>query len=132
MKNLKTFEECCRYLGISEELPKCQIDERQIQALYKLRICMKAWNKKCLFECNETTIEGDDNEGWSPYFEFRDGVLYPRGIAYCGSYGGLLATYVGYNYPSTPVSFGVRINLEMEYIAVEFSKVFIDIFRELV
>ena len=43
---MRTFESCCEYLGISTELPKCQIDEKKLQAAYKLRVCMAAWNKQ--------------------------------------------------------------------------------------
>ena len=55
-KGLETFEQCCEYLCIDNALPVCQIDERQIQAVYKLRVCMMAWNKQDGFEPDERTV----------------------------------------------------------------------------
>ena len=43
---MKTFEQCCEYLGIDNALPTCHIDEKKFQAAYKLRVCMTAWNKQ--------------------------------------------------------------------------------------
>ena len=53
MYKLDNFKTCCDYLGIDNTLPVCQIDEREIQAAYKLRVCMKAWNKQDKFEPDE-------------------------------------------------------------------------------
>ena len=51
---MKTFEQCCEYLGIPTDLPKCYVREKQIQAAYKLSVCMMAWNKQDGFEPDET------------------------------------------------------------------------------
>lgn len=131
MKNLKTFEECCKYLGISEELPKCQIDERQIQALYKLRVCMKAWNKQDKFEPDEKANWKSDDGGYTPHFILRDGKLLSSGIASNVSSAGIVSAIASTAAASSSATLGLRLCLKTRDRAVEFSKVFIDIFREL-
>ena len=82
---MKTVELCCEYLGISEELPKCQVDERQFKAAYKLRVCMMAWNKQDGFEPDEMANYYEGGVGYAPYFQYKDGKLLSSSLAYFGS-----------------------------------------------
>ena len=129
---MKTFEECCEYLGISEELPKCQIDEKKLQAAYKLRVCMKAWNKLDGFEPDETTLYGKRKEGYAPHFLFKDGKLLSSGTAFYGSLAGIVYA-IEYSAASNTIAFiGLRLSFETQKRAVEFGEVFIETFNELI
>ena len=131
-KGLKTFEECCEYLGISEELPKCQVDERQIQATYKLRVCMKAWNKIDGFELDEKASYYEEGAGYTPYFLLRDGNLLSSGHANNGSSAGIVTANAPYSAANTYENFGLRLSLKTRERAVAFGKVFIETFNELI
>lgn len=132
MKNLITFEECCEYLGISTELPVCQVDERQIQAVYKLRVCMRAWNKQDGFEPDETGGWDDKNVGYTPLFFFKDDKLLFSCYAISGSNSGLVSTTASYAAAYTSECFGLRLPLSSRERAIDFGKVFIEIFNELI
>ena len=129
---MKTFKECCEYLGISEELPKCNIDEKKLQAIYKLRVCMEAWNRQDKFELDEMASWNGDNVGYTPYFLLRDGKLLSPGNAHFGSSAGIV--YVNASLSATIVyaSIGLRICLVTRDRAIEFGEAFIKIFNELI
>ena len=129
---MKTFEECCEYLGISEELPKCQIDEKKLQAAYKLRVCMAAWNKQDGFELNEMASWGQKNEGYSPYFIIKNGKLLSSGIAAFGSKTGLVNAHASTSAANTYASLGLRLCLVSRKRAVKFGETFIETFNELI
>ena len=129
---MKTFEQCCEYLGISEELPKCQIRERQHQAAYKLSVCMEAWNKIDHFEPDETTLYGKRKEGYAPHFLFKDGKLLSSGFALAGSSTGIVSANATYAASSPYAYFGLRLSFETKKRAVEFGQVFIETFNELI
>lgn len=131
-KGLKTFEECCEYLGISEELPKCQVDERQIQATYKLRVCMKAWNKRDGFEPDERTVYYQKEAGYTPHFYFKSCRLRVSGYATTGTHSGILSASVKLSSALPFASFGLRLSLKTRERAVAFGKVFIETFNELI
>jgi len=133
---MKTFESCCEYLGIPEELPKCQIDERQIQAAYKLRVCMRAWNKQDGFEPNETANYYEDRVGYTPQFYIAEGkLLLSSDSVNSGASVGIVYAKGFYSdeYIITPdANLGLRLPLSSRERAVEFGKTFIDIFNELI
>ena len=129
---MKTFEQCCEYLGIPTDLPKCYVDERQFKAAYKLRVCMMAWNKQDGFEPDEKAVYYQEVAGYTPHFDFKDGRLLSSGAAFYGSAAGLVFASV---YPAaalTPTSFGLRLCLKTRDRAVEFGEKLIDTFNELV
>ena len=128
---MKTFEECCEYLGISEELPKCQIDEKKLQAAYKLRVCMKAWNKLDGFEPDETALYGKRKEGYTPHFLFKDGKLLSSGNAITGSHAGI-ANANATTSAAYASALGLRLCLGTRNRAIEFGEVFIETFNELI
>lgn len=132
MYKLDNFKSCCDYLGIDNTLPVCQIDERQIQAAYKLRVCMMAWNKMDGFEPDETAGWDDKNVGYTPLFFFKDDKLLFSCYAISGSNSGLVSTTASYAAAYTSECFGLRLPLSSRERAVEFGKTFIDIFNELI
>ena len=129
---MKTFEQCCDYLGISTELPVCQVDERQIQAVYKLRVCMRAWNKQDGFEPDEKANYYQERVGYTPYFLLRDGKLLSSGSAYTGSYAGIVYAYANTAAAYTYANFGLRLCFITRERAVAFGKIFIETFNELI
>ena len=129
---MKTFKECCNYLGISEELPKCNIDEKKLQAIYKLRVCMAAWNRIDGFEPNEKASYYQEKVGYTPYFLLRDDRLLSAGYAYNGSLAGIVNAHANYSAASTNAYFGLRICLVTRDRAIEFGEAFINIFNELI
>lgn len=131
MYKLDNFKTCCDYLGIDNTLPVCQIDERQIQAAYKLRVCMKAWNRQDGFKPDEKAEWYAKNVGYTPHLLFRDGILLSSDDAYTGSSTGLVSAYA-YETANANALLGLRLCLSSEKRAVEFSETFIDIFNELI
>ena len=129
---MKTFKECCNYLGISEELPKCQIDEKKLQAAYKLRVCMMAWNKIDGFEPDEKATWEESNVGYTPYFMLKGGGLLSAGYAHTGSPAGFVLAYASTAAAITSAPIGLRLCLKTQYRAIEFGEVFIEIFNELI
>ena len=129
---MKTFEECCEYLGISEELPKCQIDEKKLQAAYKLRVCMMAWNKQDKFEPDETASYYQKDVGYTPHFHHKDGKLLSSGLAFSGSSAGIVLASAFSAASFTYAYFGLRLSFETQKRAVEFGEVFIETFNELI
>ena len=129
---MRTFEECCEYLGIPTDLPKCYVKEKQLQAAYKLRVCMMAWNREDGFEPDEKATYLQENVGYTPHFYFKGGKLLSSCIAVNGSLAGIVYASAFYSAASTYAHFGLRLCLSTEQRAVEFSETFIDIFNELI
>ena len=129
---MNTFEQCCEYLGISSELPKCEVDQKQFQAAYKLRVCMRAWNKQDGFKPNETANYYQKNNGYTPHFYFKNDRLLSSGTAYYGSNAGIVTAYAYNAAAHTYAYFGLRLCLKSIDRAVDFGKTFIDIFNELI
>ena len=132
MKNLITFEECCEYLGISTELPRCQIRERQLQAAYKLSVCMMAWNKQDEFNPDETAFNNQKNEGYAPFFYLEHNGFLSLGYATASSYVGLVSIYKNYTNIVSHACMGLRFSFITRERAYEFGKALIDIFNELI
>ena len=109
MYKLDNFKSCCDYLGIDNTLPVCQIDERQIQAAYKLRVCMMAWNKQDGFEPDETANFNQAGAGYTPYFLFINGRLFSSGYANYGSLAGIVPAYAHTEAAYTYAHFGLRL-----------------------
>ena len=129
---MKTFEECCEYLGIPTDLPKCYVREKQIQAAYKLSVCIKAWNKQDGFEPDETANYNQEEAGYTPYFYFKNGRLLSSGLAYSGSLAGLVSANASHAAAYTSAHFGLRLCFITRDRAIDFGKTFIDIFNELI
>ena len=129
---MKTFEECCEYLGIPTDLPKCYVREKQIQAAYKLSVCMMAWNRQDGFEPNEKSVYYQEKTGYTPHFRYKNGSLLSSGNAYDGSLAGLVSAYAYPIASFTPALFGLRLPLKTRGRAVAFGKVFIETFNELI
>ena len=129
---MKIFEECCEYLGIPTDLPKCYVREKQIQAAYKLSVCMMAWNKIDGFEPEETALWLDKNVGYAPIFYIEKGKLLSSSSAANGSHAGLVTASVNLTATSTHARLGLRLCLKTKVRAVEFGKTFIEIFNELI
>ena len=132
MKNLITFEECCEYLGIPTDLPKCHIDEKKFQAVYKLRVCVNAWNKIDGFEPDEKASYYQEKVGYTPYFLLRDGNLLSSGTAANGSIAGFVYASALYSAAFTSAAFGLRLSLSSRDRAIDFGKTFIETFNELI
>lgn len=132
MNNLSTFESCCEYLGISSELPKCEVDQKQTQAAYKLRVCMRAWNKQDGFEPDEKANYYQEGVGYTPHFNYKDGRLLRCGDAYYSSYAGLIDVHENIMAIAVGSHIGLRLSLKTTERAIEFGKTFIDIFNELI
>ena len=132
MYKLDNFKSCCDYLGIDNTLPVCQIDEREIQASYKLRVCVSAWNKQDGFEPDETANYYQEEVGYTPYFYFKGGRLLSSGYATYGSYAGLVYAYALNATTYSSAYFGLRLCFITRRRAIEFGKTFIDIFNELI
>lgn len=132
MYKLDNFKSCCDYLGIDNTLPVCQIDERRIQAAYKLRVCVAAWNRQDGFEPDEIANYYEGGVGYAPYFYFNGCNLLLSGSANSGSSAGIVYA-IAYDYDShTSMYFGLRLSLKTRDRAIEFGKTFIDIFNELI
>ena len=129
---MKTFESCCEYLGISTELPKCQIRERQHQAAYKLSVCMAAWNKQDGFNPDETSFNNQKNEGYAPFFYLEHNGFLSLGYATDSSFVGLVSVYRNYTNIVSHACMGLRFSFITRERAYEFGKAFIDIFNELI
>ena len=132
MYKLDNFKTCCDYLGIDNTLPVCQIDERRIQAAYKLRVCMKAWNRQDGFNPDETASYYQKDVGYAPHFHHKDGKLLSSGSAYSGSSAGIVSAPANSAAAYPHAHFGLRLCLGTRNRAIEFGEVFIDIFNELI
>ena len=132
MYKLDNFKSCCDYLGIDNTLPVCQIDERQIQAAYKLRVCMMAWNKQDGVEPNETANYKQEEAGYTPYFYFKNGRLVSSGNAAYGSHSGLVHAFANLAAAFPIANVGLRLCFITRKRAIEFGKTFIEIFNELI
>lgn len=130
-QKLETFEECCKYLGISKELPKCQIRERQHQTAYKLSVCMHAWNKHDKFEPDEKAVHSQKNAGYTPFFSLIDDVLSCK-YAHYGLPSGLVYVYSNYAAEPAYANFGLRFCLVSIERAILFGQTFIQIYNELI
>lgn len=132
MYKLDNFKSCCDYLGIDNTLPVCQIDERKIQAAYKLRVCVAAWNRQDGFEPDETATYSQKNVGYTPHFYFKGGKLLSSGFAISGSSAGLVHAIAGFTAALAYALLGLRLPLSSRDRAVEFGKTFIEIFNDLI
>ena len=132
MYKLDNFKSCCDYLGIDNTLPVCQIDERQIQAVYKLRVCMKAWNKQDGFNPDETAFNNQKNEGYAPFFYLEHNGFLSLGYATASSYVGLVSRYKNYTNIVSHACMGLRFSFITRERAYEFGKAFIGTFNELI
>ena len=137
MYKLDNFKSCCDYLGIDNTLPVCQIDERQIQAAYKLRVCMMAWNKQDGFEPDETANYYQEGVGYTPQFYIADGkLLLSSDSVNSGASVGIVYAKGFYSdeYIDVPpdANLGLRLPLSSRERAVDFGKTFIEIFNELI
>ena len=132
MYKLDNFKSCCDYLGIDNTLPVCQIDGRKIQAAYKLRVCVAAWNRQDGFEPDETASYYQKDVGYTPHFHHKDGKLLSSGLASIGSNAGIVHASVTYAAAFTYANVGLRLCLSTPKRAVEFGKTFIETFNELV
>ena len=129
---MSTFELCCQYLGISTELPKCEVDQKQFQAAYKLRVCMKAWNKQDGFEPDERANCLQTQGGYAPYLYIDEGKVQPAHFASSGAVSGVIRINADPGGAFSTSNFGIRIVLSTEKQAVAFSRVFIETFNELI
>ena len=129
---MKTFEECCEYLGIPTDLPKCYVKEKQIQAAYKLSVCMMAWNKVDGFVPDEMANYYQEKVGYTPYFILKDGKLLSSGYAIFGSYAGFVYAHAYYSAANTNAYIGLRLCLGTRKRAIEFGEAFIETFNELI
>lgn len=127
-----TFEQCCEYLGIPTDLPKCYVREKQHQAAYKLSVCMAAWNKQDGFEPDEKATWKESNVGYTPYFMLKGGGLLSSGYATNGSLSGIVYATASYSAAYTSAYVGLRLCLKTHDRAIEFGEVFIEIFNELI
>ena len=132
MYKLDNFKSCCDYLGVDNTLPVCQIYERQIQAAYKLRVCMKAWNRQDGFEPDETANYKQEEAGYSPHFYFKNGRFVSSRNASIGPIPWIGEATAGWGAAYTIASFGLRLCFKTKERAIEFGKTFIDIFNELI
>ena len=132
MNNLNTFEECCNFLNIPTDLPKCHIREKQFQATYKLSVCMAAWNKEDEFEPDERANCLQTQGGYAPYLYIDEGKVQPAHFASSGAVSGVIRINADPGGAFSTSNFGIRIVLSTEKQAVAFSRVFIDIFNELI
>ena len=129
---MKTFEQCCEYLGIPTDLPKCYVREHQHQAAYKLSVCMAAWNKQDGFNPDETSFNNQKNEGYAPFFYLEHNGFLSLGYATASSYVGLVSIYKNYTNIVSHACMGLRFSFITRERAYEFGKAFIDIFNELI
>ena len=129
---MKTFEECCEYLGIPTDLPKCYVKEKQIKAAYKLFVCMEAWNKQNKFEPDETASGNGDNVGYAPYFIIKKGELLSSGYTLYGSNAGIVYANAITAASITAAYLGLRLSLKTRERAIEFGETFIETFNELI
>ena len=129
---MKTFEECCEYLGIPTDLPKCYVREKQFQAAYKLSVCMMAWNKQDGFEPDETAFNNQKNEGYAPFFYLEHNGFLSLGYATDSSYVGLVSIYKNYTNIVSHACMGLRFSFITRERAYEFGKAFIGTFNELI
>ena len=129
---MKTFEECCEYLGIPTDLPKCYVREKQHQAAYKLSVCMDAWNKQDEFNPDETAFNNQKNEGYAPFFYLEHNGFLSLGYATASSYVGLVSIYKNYTNIVSHACMGLRFSFITRERAYEFGKAFIEIFNELI
>ena len=129
---MRTFESCCEYLGIPTDLPKCYVREKQIQAAYKLSVCMEAWNNIDSFKPDEKANYHQEGVGYTPHFNYKDGRLLSSGYAYSGSYAGIVYAYASYAAASPFANLGLRLCLVSRKRAVKFGETFIETFNELI
>ena len=136
MYKLDNFKSCCDYLGIDNTLPVCQIDERQIQAAYKLRVCVAAWNRQDGFEPDEMANFYEYRVGYTPQFYIADRkLLLSSDSVNSGASVGIVYAKGFYSdeYIITPeANIGLRLPLSSREKAVDFGKTFIEIFNELI
>lgn len=144
MNNSPNFLECCEMLGLNPDelmLSPTLSDNtpdsvrkriKQLNAATKLSVCMMAWNKQDGFEPDEKANWKDDNVGYTPRFDFKNGRLLSSDTATHGSYVGIVTTYSLTSAAKPYATIGLRLCFITPNRAVEFGEVFIETFNELV
>ena len=144
MNNSPNFLESCEMLGLNPDelmLSPTLSDNtpdivrkriKQLNAATKLSICMMAWNKIDEFEPDENAVFHKKNVGYTPYFNYKDGRLLSSGLAYIGSYAGIVFAYANSAAALSFAYFGLRLCFKSRDRAIEFGETFIDIFNELI
>lgn len=114
--DLQTFEACCKFLGISTDLPDVsKISKRHsgyIQASYMLAIINEAWNKVDQFTPDYSNL---NQRKWYPYFVHKPSA-FAFDLSLCAS-----------EYSST--GSGSRLCFKSEERAGQFGKQFIDLYN---
>ena len=105
---------------------------RQLNAVTKLSVCMMAWNNIDGFKPDEKANYHQEGVGYTPHFNHKDGRLLRCRDAYYGSSAGLGNASASYASANTAALFGLRLSFETRNRAVEFGKVFIETFNELI
>ncbi len=114
IEDLHTFEACCKFLGISTDLPDVsRISKKHggyIQASYMLAIINEAWNKVDQFTPDYSNF---NQKKWYAYFNYK---------------GSAFAFYEsGYSYSFADSGSGSRLCFKSEEHAAQFGKQFIDL-----
>lgn len=114
IEDLHTFEACCKFLGISTDLPDVSKISRKhgeyIQASYMLAIINEAWNRVDQFIPDYSNF---NQIKWYAYFNYK---------------GSAFAFYEsGYSYSSASSGSGSRLCFKSEERAAQFGKQFIDL-----
>ena len=132
MNNSPNFLESCEMLGLNPDelmLSPTLSDNtpyivrkriKQLNAATKLSVCMMAWNKQDGFEPDETANYNQEEAGYTPHFNVKDGRLLSSGNANFGSLAGIVAANANSaaSYPNANI--GLRLCLKTRKRAVEF------------
>ena len=114
IEDLQTFEACCKFLGISTDLPDVskipQKHGKYIQASYMLAIINEAWNKVDQFTPDYSNY---NQRKWYAYF-FYKGSAFAFGASY-------------YHCSYAASGGGSRLCFKSEERAAQFGKQFIDL-----
>jgi hypothetical protein len=109
-EEIKTFEDACEELGITNDSPIFEDDESPDEIAYKkLKIIIKAINQGWTPDWSDT-----NERKWWPYFNLSSGF-------------GFSGTYYDYDYADTIV--GSRLCFESEEKATYTATQFIDLYR---
>lgn len=144
MNNSPNFLESCEMLGLNPDelmlsptlsnntpdIVRKRIN--QLNAATKLSVCMMAWNKQDGFKPDETANYNQEEAGYTPYFNYKDGRLLSSGNALHGSFAGLVNAGANNADANTFANIGLRVCFITKKRAVEFGEVFIETFNELI
>ena len=144
MNNSPNFLESCEMLGLnpdelmlrptlSDNTPDSVRKRiKQLNAATKLSVCMAAWNKIDGFKPDEKANYHQEGVGYTPHFNYKDGMLLSSGIALYGSSAGIVSATANTAAAYTIAYIGLRLCLGTRNRAVEFGEVFIETFNELI